>query len=76
MDKVKWGIMSTPTLALQKWFLQCKMVPICDQYTIQGDLFSKAILNDTDVPTPLEDAVANMKVIDALVESAKIRSWV
>jgi len=49
---------------------------ICDQYTIQGDLFSKAILNDTDVPTPLEDAVANMKVIDALVESAKNRSWV
>ena len=50
--------------------------PICDQYTIQGDLFSKAILNDTDVPTPLEDAVANMKVIDALVESAKSQSWV
>jgi predicted dehydrogenase len=50
--------------------------PICDQYTIQGDLFSKAILNDTDVPTPLEDALANMKVIDALVESAKIRSWI
>ena len=50
--------------------------PICDQYTIQGDLFSKAILNDTDVPTPLEDAVANMKVIDALVKSAKNRSWI
>ena len=50
--------------------------PICDQYTIQGDLFSKAILNDTDVPTPLEDAVANMRVIDALVESAKSGSWV
>jgi len=49
---------------------------ICDQYTIQGDLFAKAILNDTVVPTPLEDAVANMKVIDALVESAKNRSWV
>jgi predicted dehydrogenase len=50
--------------------------PICDQYTIQGDLFSQAILNDTEVPTPLEDAVANMKVIDALLESAKSRSWV
>ena len=50
--------------------------PICDQYTIQGDLFSKAILNDMDVPTPLEDAVANMKVIDAVKESAKTRSWV
>jgi len=48
--------------------------PVCDQYTLQGDLFSEAILNDTAVPTPLEDAVANMKVIDAVVESAKIRS--
>src|SRR5215210_6142600 len=26
--------------------------PICDQYTIQGDLFSEAVLNDTPVPTP------------------------
>ena len=50
--------------------------PICDQYTIQGDLFSRAILNDTDVPTPLEDAVANMKVIEAVVQSAKIQSWI
>jgi predicted dehydrogenase len=50
--------------------------PICNQYTIQGDLFSKAILNDTDVPTPLEDAVANMKVIEAVVQSAKNQSWI
>ncbi len=50
--------------------------PICNQYTIQGDLFSKAILNDTDVPTPLEDAVANMKVIEAVMQSAKIQSWI
>ena len=50
--------------------------PVCNQYTIQGDLFSRAILNDTDVPTPLEDAVANMKVIEAVVQSAKIKSWI
>lgn len=50
--------------------------PICDQYTLQGDLFSKAILNDTDVPTPLEDAVANMKEIDAIVQSATSGVWV
>lgn len=43
----------------------------CDQYTIQGDLFSQAILNDTPVPTPLDDAVANMRVIEALVRSGK-----
>lgn len=40
-----------------------------NQYTIQGDEFSKAILNQTGVPTPLEDAVANMRVIDALLSS-------
>jgi predicted dehydrogenase len=48
---------------------------ICDQYTIQGDLFSQAILKDTDVPAPLEDAVANMKVIEAIVESSKSGGW-
>jgi len=48
---------------------------ICDQYTIECELFSNAILNNTDVPTPLEDAVANMKVIDAIFESAKNNLW-
>ena len=43
---------------------------ICNQYTIQGDLFSQAVLNDTEVPTPLEDALANMKVIDALIDKS------
>jgi len=42
-----------------------------DQYTLQGDYFSKAILDDTDIPTPFKDAVANMRVIDAVFESAQ-----
>jgi predicted dehydrogenase len=49
---------------------------ICDQYTLQGDAFSLAILNDTLVPTPIEDAVSNMKVIDAIVASATKKSWI
>jgi len=49
---------------------------ICDQYTIQGGLFSLAVLDDSEVPTPLEDAVANMKVIEAIIESAKDGKWV
>ena len=49
---------------------------ICDQYKIQGDLFSKAILHDSEVPIPLDDAVANMKVIDALIKSAENGTWV
>jgi predicted dehydrogenase len=52
------------------------LIPTCDQYTIQGDLFSQAVLDDTPVPTPLEDAVANMKVIEAVVESARRGTWV
>jgi len=52
------------------------VLDVCNQYTIQGDLFSQAVLNDTDVPTPLEDAVANMKVIEALIQSAKSGTWV
>ena len=50
--------------------------PVCDQYTIQGDLFSLAILNDTAVPTPMSDAVANMRVIEAIVASDKQGGWV
>jgi len=48
----------------------------CDQYTIQGDLFSEAILNNIEVPTPFEDAVANMKVIDGIIESSKSGAWI
>ncbi len=49
---------------------------ICNQYTIQGDLFSLAVINQTPVPTPLEDAIANMRVIDAVFESGKRDAWV
>jgi predicted dehydrogenase len=47
-----------------------------DQYTMQGDAFSRAILEDTEVPVPLEDAIANMKVIEAVFRSAETGGWV
>ena len=47
-----------------------------DQYTIQGELMSQAILDDTPVPTPIADAVANMKVIEAVFESGRTGGWV
>ena len=49
---------------------------VCNQYTIQGDLFSRAVLNNTEAPTPLEDAVSNMRSIEALVRSSERGSWV
>jgi predicted dehydrogenase len=42
-------------------------LPVCDQYTIQGELFSRAILEDTEVPVPLEDALKNMEVIEKIL---------
>lgn len=47
-----------------------------DQYTLQAQVFAEAVQNNTDVPTPLTDALWNMKTIDAMVESAKNGTWV
>lgn len=52
------------------------ILDVCDQYAEQCDLFSLAILEDTRLPYPLEDAVANMKVVDSVVRSAKRGIWV
>lgn len=49
--------------------------PICDQYTLQGDGFSKCALTGEPPPTPLEDAVANMRVIDAIFRSDGSGAW-
>ena len=47
----------------------------CDQYTIQGDLFSQAIRENKGQSIPLEDAINNMKVIDAIFKSAETGEW-
>lgn len=47
----------------------------CNQYTLQGDMFSQAVLNNTPVFTPMEDAVANMQTIEAVLESARHGGW-
>jgi predicted dehydrogenase len=50
--------------------------PAADQYTLQGDAFSKAVLEGGEVPVPLEDAIANMAVIEAVFRSAETGGWV
>jgi predicted dehydrogenase len=49
--------------------------PVCDQYTLQGDAFSKAALEGGEVPVPIEDAIKNMAVIEAIFKSAKSGQW-
>ncbi|KAA3619548.1 MAG: gfo/Idh/MocA family oxidoreductase [Calditrichaeota bacterium] len=47
---------------------EIKFAP-ANQYTLQADAFSRAILENTPVPTSLIDAVNNMHVIDKIFES-------
>jgi len=49
--------------------------PVVDQYTIQGDEFSRAIRGEREVPVPLEDAVKNMAVIEAIFKAAESGRW-
>ena len=49
--------------------------PVCDQYEIQGTLFSRAIREDREQEIPLEDAISNMAVIDAVFQSARTGKW-
>ncbi len=46
-----------------------------NQFTLQGDRFSEAVRGRGPVPVPLEDAVANMAVLDALFRSADTGTW-
>ena len=50
--------------------------PVFDQFTIEFDEFSKAIRGAREQVTPLEDAVANMHVIDAVFRSAETNTWI
>ncbi|MXV14099.1 Gfo/Idh/MocA family protein [Hufsiella ginkgonis] len=47
-----------------------------NQFTIQADEFSRAILDGTPAPFPLDDAVKNMRVIAQVVKSAAAGAWV
>ena len=49
--------------------------PIADQYTMQGDAFSRAVLEGGEVPVPLEEAIANMAVIEAVFRSGETGRW-
>jgi predicted dehydrogenase len=55
--------------------IRTELIPACDQYTIQGDAFSRAIREGSEVPVPLEDAIANMAAIEAVFRSAETGKW-
>lgn len=52
------------------------VIDTCNQYTLQVDAFALAVLNGTAVPTPLEDAVDNMRVLEKVIRSAQYGTWI
>jgi predicted dehydrogenase len=51
-------------------------IPTNDQYTVQGELFSRAVRDGTPLPVPIASSIANMRVIDAIFEAGRTSQWV
>jgi predicted dehydrogenase len=62
-------------LALDGSAILTETLPACDQYELQGEAFSRAVRGDLPLPWGVEDAVGNMRVIDALFRSEKSGRW-
>jgi predicted dehydrogenase len=50
-------------------------LPVANQYTLQGDAFSQAVLGETPLEWDIADSVLNMQVIDAFFRSGQSRQW-
>ncbi len=55
--------------------LQIETLDESDQYMLQGEAFSRAIRGEISLPYGIEDAVKNMRVIDALFRSEQSGRW-
>ena len=50
-------------------------LPECNMYTLQGDAFSRAVRGEASLPYGVDDAICNMRVIDALFASEQSGAW-
>lgn len=48
----------------------------CDQYSIEGEVFTAAVRGERPVPVSLETAKGNMRTIDAVFTAARENRWV
>ena len=52
-----------------------EVIPPCDQYTLQAEAFSRAVLGEEPLPYGIDDAIASMRVLDAIFESERTGAW-
>jgi predicted dehydrogenase len=50
-------------------------LPESDQYQLQGEAFSRAVRGEIPLPYGIDDAIANMRAIDALFRSERSGRW-
>ncbi len=55
--------------------IQVETLPESDQYQLQGEAFSRAVRGEIPLEYGIEDAVANMRAIDALFRSERSGQW-
>ena len=55
--------------------IQRKAFPVSDQYQLQAENFCAAINAGALQSNPLEDSIANMRVLDAVFKAAKTGQW-
>jgi len=55
--------------------IETETLPESDQYTLQGDAFAGAVRGQEALPYDVEDAITNMRVIDALFRSERSGRW-
>ena len=56
--------------------MQSDIIAPCDQYAELADVFGRAITGEAPLPYGAEDAVQNMKILDAIFASAEKDGWV
>lgn len=56
--------------------IEAQTIEPCDQYAELVDVFGRAISGEAPLPYGVEDAVQNMKILDAIFASADQEGWV
>jgi len=55
--------------------ISVETLPPCDQYTLEGEAFSRAVLGEIALPYGVDDALTNMRTIDAIFRSERSGRW-
>lgn len=55
--------------------MEVERIAACDQYTLQGELFSRVVRGEEELQYGIGDAIQNMEVIEAIFRSERSGSW-